>query len=457
MEGRERVGQPARGTVVTRWVTGLVVAAVGLACGPMSKVEGPPRTRDATGRASIEVAMQAAVDRGLVGGVVTLVHHRGEVVHAAAVGLQDPEAGLPMRRDSIFRIASMTKPITAVATMILVDEGRLRLEDAVDAWLPELASPRVLRDPTGPLEASVPAARSIRVVDLLTHSSGIATPRTPDGPLRRALMTADEENAAGYDAWLSRVGALPLAAEPGSTFLYGNSFDVLGILVERVSGMRYPDFLQERIFEPLGMVDTDFMIPAAERGRFARLQSLGGVPASWIPSETAVPGFPAAAGGLYSTVDDYLRFARMLLGGGSLDGVRLLSPESVATMTRNHLSESQRRAEPFADRVDFWAGQGFGLGVAVQEADGIATSELGLASRGAFAWPGIFGTWWQVDPAEELILVFMVPGGEARPVRWAFQAAAYEAIDSARRPVAGPFEPDRPSSDGSESPRFSIR
>lgn len=113
--------------------------------------------------------------------------------------------------------------------------------------------------------------------------------------------------------------------------------------------------------------------------------------------------------------------------------------------------------DPLRDRVDFWAGQGFGLGVAVQEADGIATSELGLASRGAFAWPGIFGTWWQVDPAEELILVFMVPGGEARPVRWAFQAAAYEAIDSARRPVAGAFEPDRPSSDGSDSPRGSIR
>ena len=326
MKGRE--GGSCSAAAVARWGAGLALAAASLACGAMSEVEDPPRTRGATGYASIEIAMQAAVDRGVVGGVVTLVHHRGEVVHAAAVGLQDPEAGLPMRRDSIFRIASMTKPITAVATMILVDEGRLRLEDTVDAWLPELARPRVLRDPTGPLEASVPAARSIRVVDLLTHSSGIATPRTPDGPLRRALMAADAENAAGYDAWLSRVGALPLAAEPGSTFLYGNSFDVLGILVERVSGMEYPDFLQERIFEPLGMVDTKFMIPAAERSRFARLQSLGGVPASWIPSETAVPGFPAAAGGLYSTVDDYLRFARMLLGEGSLDGVRILSPES---------------------------------------------------------------------------------------------------------------------------------
>ncbi len=410
----------------------LVLVSWGLACGALPGIDEAGATIRARGAARITAPLQAAVDRGTVGGVVTLVHHRGEVVHAAALGLRDPESGAPMRRDSIFRIASMTKPITAVATLILVDEGRLRLDDPVDRWLPELASPRVLRDPTAPLETAVPAARSIRVIDLLTHASGIATPRTPEGPLRRALMAADAKNAAGYDAWLSWVGALPLAAEPGSTYLYGNSFDVLGILVERASGVAYPDFVRGRIFEPLGMVDTDFRIPAAKRDRFARLQSLGQVPASWIPSETEIPGFPAAAGGLYSTADDYLRFARMLLGGGQLDGVRILSEASVAAMTRNHLSEVQRRGEPFAGRSGFWEGQGFGLGVAVKETAGVATSELGVASVGAFAWPGVFGTWWQVDPTEDLILVFMVPGGEARPVRWAFQSAVYEAISAER-------------------------
>lgn len=426
MVGLDRRGH--RGALGAHWWrrVGLLVAVSGLACATTATLDRASAPVAPIADPAITEAMQAAVDRGAVGGVVTLVHHRGEIVHAAAVGLQDPAAGTPMRRDSIFRIASMTKPITAVATMILVDEGKLRLEDPIDPWLPELAAPRVLRDPAAPLETAVPAARSIRVVDLLTHSAGIATPRTPDGPLRRALTAADAENAAGYDVWLSVVGALPLAAEPGSTFLYGNSFDVLGILVERVSGTAYPDFVRERIFAPLGMVDTDFWIPEAERGRFARLQSLGSVPASWIPSETEIPGFPAAAGGLYSTADDYLRFARMLRGGGTLDGVRILSEASVAAMTRNHLSDAQRRGEPFANRVDFWAGQGFGLGVAVQEVSGIATSELGMASVGSFAWPGIFGTWWQVDPAEDLILVFMVPGGEARPVRWAFQAAAYD-------------------------------
>lgn len=429
LEGTRR---SALTTGSSRSLAGLVVAVLALGCGATSSFDDAPEPVAAHEDPRITEAMQAAVERGGVGGVVTLVHHRGEIVHASAVGLQDPEAGTPMRRDSIFRIASMTKPITAVATMILVDEGQLRLEDAVDRWLPELASRMVLRDPTAPLETAVPASRSIRVVDLLTHSSGIATPRTPDGPLRRALTAADAENEAGYDAWLSRVGALPLAAEPGTTFLYGNSFDVLGILVERVSGSAYPDFVRDRIFEPLGMVDTDFRIPATKRGRFARLQSLGGVPASWIPSETEIPGFPAAAGGLYSTVDDYLRFARMLLGGGRLGDVRILSEGAVAAMTRNHLSDEQRRGEPFAGRRDFWAGQGFGLGVAVKERAGVATSELGIASVGAFAWPGIFGTWWQVDPVEDLILVFMVPGGEARPVRWAFQATAYEAIAEER-------------------------
>ncbi|MCR9097732.1 MAG: beta-lactamase family protein [bacterium] len=451
-------GRRLRGSITRfgRWLASVAVVAWGLACVVVPGVDQAPETIGQAAQTSITEAMQAAVDRGAVGGVVTLVHHRGEVVHAAAVGLQDPAAGIAMQRDSIFRIASMTKPITAVATMILVDEGRLRLDDAIDPWLPELAAPTVLRDPTAALETAVPAARSIRVVDLLTHSAGIATPRTPEGPLRRALMAADAKNAAGYDAWLSWVGALPLAAEPGSTFLYGNSFDVLGILVERVSGQKYPDFVRERIFAPLGMVDTDFRIPEAKLGRFARLQDLGSVPPSWIPSEAEIPGFPAAAGGLYSTADDYLRFARMLHGGGRLGEVRILSEASVATMTRNHLSADQRRGEPFANQVDFWAGQGFGLGVAVKEIEGVATAELGVASIGAFAWPGIFGTWWQVDPALDLILVFMVPGGEARPVRWAFQAAVYEALSAdPRLATDGPASRARP--DGSGASRISIR
>jgi CubicO group peptidase (beta-lactamase class C family) len=377
---------------------------------------------------AVTAVLQEAVDRGDVGGIVTLIHRRGEIVQVDAVGHRDAAKTSPMARDSIFRIASMTKPITSVAALILLDEGRFDLLDPVDRWLPELAQPDVLPDPAAPLEARRPATRPIRVIDLLTHRSGIVTPRIPPGPLLDALTEADANNSTGHDVWLARIGELPLAHEPGTTFDYGNSVDVLGILIERVSGQALPDFMRERIFEPLGMSDTAFWIPPEKRERAAPLQDLGRVPASWIPSHTEVPGFVSAAGGLYSTVDDYLKFARMLLGGGRLGDVRILDSRTVDRMTTNQLPEAQRQGLPFGGPPDYWTGMGFGLGLAVQHAAAVATRELGIASAGSFGWPGVFGTWWQADPAQEMILIFMVPGGDAEPGRWAFQAAAYRAI-----------------------------
>ena len=203
---------------------------------------------------------------------------------------------------------------------------------------------------------------------------------------------------------------------------------ILGILVERVSGQSLQDFAHERIFEPLGMHDTAFWIPPAKRARAAPLQDRGRVPASWIPSPDAVPGFVSAAGGLYSTADDYLKFARMLLGGGRLGDVRILEASTVERMTTNQLPDAQRQGNPFGGAPGYWTGMGFGLGVAVQLNEGVHSTELGSASVGSFAWPGVWGTWWQADPAEELILVFLVPGGDSRPTRWAFQAAVYEAL-----------------------------
>jgi CubicO group peptidase (beta-lactamase class C family) len=383
----------------------------------------------AKGLESVTQTLQASVDHGEVGGIVTLIYRNGEVAQVDAVGYQDPAAKKPMARDTIFRIASMTKPITAVAMLILVDEGKIALDDPVDRWLPELANPQVLRDPTAPLDSGSPSPRPIRVIDLLTHRSGIVTPRDEPGPLRDALTRADANNSVGYDQWIEWIGDLPLAHVPGSRYDYGNSFDVIGILVERVSGMKYPDFVRERIFEPLGMNDTAFMVPPEKHARFARLQSLGRVPASWIPSEKAVPNYPSGAGGLYSTVDDYLKFARMLLDRGQLDGERILSSETVDAMTTDYLTADQRKGDPFYGHEGFWNGQGFGLGVAVKLSPTIHASELGVASVGAFGWPGVFGTWWQVDRKEDMVLVFMVPGGDARPARWAFQKAAYDAIE----------------------------
>ena len=289
-----------------------------------------------------------------------------------------------MSRGSIFRIASMTKPITSVAALLLWQQGKFELDDPVDRWLPELANRQVLRNPTDPLDSGVPAQRPIQVIDLLTHRSGLVTPRNEPGPLRAALTQADANNSVGYDQWLAWIGELPLAHEPGSTFNYGNSIDVLAIFVERVSGMLFPDFLHERIFKPLAMNDTAFLIPTEKSSRAARLQSLGGVPASWIPSSNRVPGFPSGAGGLYSTADDYLKFARMLLGHGALGHVRILEPETVDAMTTNHLTPEQREGRPFGGSSPHWAGQGFGLGVAIQQNPSMVTPELGIASRGSF-------------------------------------------------------------------------
>ena len=338
-----------------------------------------------TGFEAVTEALQAAVDRGDLGGIVTLIFHRGEVVQVDAVGYQDPATRKPMARDTIFRIASMSKPIAAVATLILLDEGKIKLDDPVDRWLPELANPRVLADPTAPLDSGTPSPRPIRVIDLLTHRSGIVTPRDPAGPLREALTRADSNNSAGYDQWMEWIGELPLAHVPGSTYSYGNSIDVLGIFVERVSGMEYPDFLRERIFEPLGMLDTGFMVPPEKHARFAPLQSLGLVPAAWIPSEKSVPNYPAASGGLHSTVDDYLEFARMLHNRGRLGDVRILSSAAVDAMTTDYLTDEQRKGEPFHDLTGFWEGQGFGLGVAVKLSPTIHASELGMASVDSFA------------------------------------------------------------------------
>ena len=408
--------------IVSSFSLAIALLTFGACTTPIDRSAGPAGLRQVT------AVLQEAVDRGEVGGIVALIHHRGETVQVDAVGHRDDADTLPMRRDAIFRIASMTKPITSVAAMILLDEGRFDLTDPVSEWLPELAEPDVLDDPAAPLETRRPATRAIRVIDLLTHRSGIATPRNPPGPLLDALTEADANNDSGHDAWLDTIGKLPLAHEPGTTFDYGNSVDLLGILVERVSGRTLPEFMQDRIFEPLGMKDTAFWIPPDKRDRAAPLQDLGRVPASWIPSPDEVPGFVSAAGGLYSTADDYLKFARMLLGGGRLGEVRILESRTVERIRTNQLPEDQRQGRPFGGAPDYWAGMGFGLGLAVQQDEAVPTRELGIASVGSFGWPGVFGTWWQADPQNELILIFLVPGGDAKPGRWAFQATAYEAL-----------------------------
>jgi CubicO group peptidase (beta-lactamase class C family) len=397
-----------------------------------------PSGFSAKGLKAVTTAMQAAIDNGDAAGIVTLLYRHGAIAQVNAVGFQDEAAKTPMRRDTIFRIASMTKPIVAVAILILIEEGRLALTMPVEKFLPELASPKLLRNPTDALATAQPSPRGITVLDLLTHRSGICTPDTAPGPLVTGLKDADAAREIGPDEWIKRIGALPLAYEPGSRFNYGNSFDVLGVLVARASGMTLPDFLEARIFKPLGMKDSGFFVPADKTARFATnyktdpqtkmriVADQPGATSRWAKP----PAFPAGAGGLVSTADDYLSFAKMLLGKGRSGDVRILSHESVVLMTSNELSAEQRKA-PFSG-FEFWAGQGFGLGVSVvDDVARQARSPFGFSSVGSFGWPGAFGTWWQADPKEDMIQIFMVQMSAAdprSPVR-RFQEAGYRAID----------------------------
>lgn len=384
--------------------------------------------------AKITPAVHAALDKGPLAGIVDIVCRHGEIAHVDVLGWQDVENRIPMKRDSLFRIASMSKPVTGAAALILMDEGKLSLSDPVEKFLPELANRQIVRDLTGPLDNVYDSPRSITITDLMTHRSGIATPDNTKGPLVDAFVAADAKGRAeGYDVWLKGIGALPLAHKPGTEFRYGNSTDFLGAVVARASGMKLGDFLQQRIFGPLGMVDTGFWVPEKKWGRLCAPYAMDKdgkrVQGTSRPLDKP-PAFEAGAGGLVSTADDYLKFARMLLGQGKLSDTRILSRSAVGLMTADHLTREQRM-QPFQGIRDYWAGQGFGLTVAVIDDVARWTPSNGYSSAGSFYWPGATACQWQADPKEDMITIHMVQltgGFAATPFR-AIRELAYAAID----------------------------
>ena len=364
------------------------------------------------GLAQVSPALQAVVDAGDLSGFVTLLWRKGETAQVNTVGYRDVAAKAPMQRDTLFRIASMTKPVTSVAALMLLEEGKLRLDDPITRWLPEFSDMQVLQDPAGPLEATSPAPRDITVEDLMTHRSGLAYGFTSMGPIAHA-----HEAALGPplgtpltpEAWLQALGSLPLSFAPGERFHYSHATEVLGFLVARIEGKPLGQVLKDRIFGPLGMSDTDFWAPPHKRDRMARLYRMNPDTEQLedvsFPHEDGQPDFEAGGGGLISTADDYLKFARMLLGKGEVDGVRLLRDETVEMMTANRLTDAQR-AVPFMG-MPFWMSQGFGLGVSTV-IDPALHAWMGAGSQGAFGWPGAFGTWWQADPAQDLIAIYLI-------------------------------------------------
>jgi CubicO group peptidase (beta-lactamase class C family) len=402
---------------------------------------------------AIPAALQASVEDGALAGLVTLAWHRGEVAQLNTVGFANIAAGAPMRRDTIFRIASMTKPVTSLAALMLVEEGKLGLDDPITRWMPEFAGLQVLDDPAGPISQTTTAPREITVEDLMSHRSGFAYAFTAAPALSRAYserLGGGLSSPLGVDEWLAALASLPLTYPPGDRFHYGHSTDVLGFLLARIEGMPLGEVLKARVLDPLGIGDTAFWVPPQERGRLAALYralppAKGGGLKDVSPPVRDIPPAPGAfesgGGGLFSTVDDYLTFARLLLGRGEADGVRLVRPETVDLMTANRLTAQQRAVPAFG--MPFWASQGFGLGLSVIT-DPDKHQLMGAGAAGAFGWPGAFGTWWQADPANEVVLVYLiqdamdltseaVTAGPQRPagrmVLPAFQKLTYQALE----------------------------
>ena len=359
-------------------------------------------------------AMAAHVARGEFPGMVTLIA-RGDDVAIDAMGAMAFGSDEPMQRDTIFRITSMTKPVLAAATMMLVDDGALKLHEPVDRLLPELAHRKVLKRIDGPLDDTVPAHRPITVDDLLTFrmGHGLLFEPTFDPPFPIVTAARDLELVMGApdprtphdpDEWIKRFATLPLMYQPGERWQYNTGSLVLGVLVARAAGKSLSDFLRARIFEPLGMTDTGFSMPLEKTGRLPSVYMTssqtgkmelrtGSGPAVWGKP----PAFPSGAAGLVSTIDDYLAFARLLLKEGVHNGRRLLSERSVRLMTTNHLTPEQ-----MVTGGPILGGQGWGFGVAVAT----APDEVS-ATPGRYGWNGGYGTFWFNDPNRGLVAIAM--------------------------------------------------
>ncbi len=382
----------------------------------------------------------AYLEAGKLPHMATLISRGGDIVHLGLQGQMQIGQDRPISEDTLFRIYSMTKPITALAAMILFEEGRIRLEHAVSRYIPEFSDPQVWVGGTSDAPELAPAAREITLLDLFTHTSGLTYGFLRQHPVD-GIYRAEKigEGHEPLQEMVRRMAPLPLVFSPGERWNYGHSTDVLGAIVEIVSGQSLDVFFKTRIFEPLGMVDTDFHVPSEKLDRLPACymkNPKGGAPLLFDGAGTAShlfqtrPTLLNAGGGLISTLSDYHRFALMLLKGGALDGVRLVSPKTIDFMTRNHLPGGNSILgmgdKTFAEgRMH---GHGFCLLGSVLE-DLIAFGQPG--SEGTYAWGGLASTYFWVDPLEEMICIQMtqlVPSN-SYPLRTQFQQLAYAALE----------------------------
>ena len=372
----------------------------------------------------LDAGMQAMVDEGKLAGIVTILARHGKVAFVDTVGVKNVDTGDPLTRDSIFGIRSMTKPIIGTAMMMLYEEGKWRLNDRVSRYIPEFADLKVyggenadgtptLEDLDGP----------IRMRHLMTHTAGLGYTIDPRHAVNRMFIEKRVlDPAAPLQTMIDKMTSVPLLAQPGTRYAYSSAIDVQGYLVEKLSGQPLGEFLQQRIFEPLGMVDTAFYVPEEKVDRVASAHTVqDGTLVLQGDNEprTTPPVGPSGGGGLYGTADDYLRFAQMMLNGGELNGVRLLAPRAVEMMRTNHMSDEALRTRG--------PGQGWGLGFSVIMDAAAAGEPYG---EGSYFWVGIQGTWFWIDPVNDLTFVGMIQhtGRAIQEVQGLSRNLVYQAI-----------------------------
>jgi CubicO group peptidase (beta-lactamase class C family) len=388
----------------------------------------------------IRQVIQSEIDANRMPGAVVIVARQGKIVHADTLGFQDKDAGKPLQRDAIFRAYSMTKPMVSVLAMMLVEEGRLQLTDPMSKFFPQLAKLQVLANPADPNGAREPAKRLITVQDLLRHTSGLTYAEftrfasvkaayteaglfSAEVPMQALALTPEQQ----IDAFAKA----PLVWQPGTTFDYSLSTDLLGRVLEKVSGQSLGALLDEKLIKPLGMKDTQFVVPASKTSRIAeplKSDPVTGGPAMAVLDITRPTGNESGGAGLSTTADDYLRFCQMLLNGGTLDGRRYLSRTTVALMTSDHLGPKVATPVQPGEVLMGVQGYTFGLGFMVRQGAGIAGVH---GSEGDYAWGGVGGTFFWIDPKEQLIGLMMAqtPGAIRQTYRRMIKTLVYQALE----------------------------
>jgi len=432
------------------WIGLCVAALLGAAWTHAASAQPPQKTQnfmtnqsDALGFAPerlqrLHAAIQDEVDEKTLAGVVTLLARHGKIEEERAYGKKDIASGAPMTRDTIFRIHSMTKPVTGVAMMILYEEGKWRPSDPIAKFIPEFAHLKVFKgvDANGNLILEDPA-HAPTMAELMTHTAGFTYGMFGVSPVDKMYNDQHLLDSQSLQEFIDKLAKIPLLYQPGTRWVYSVSVDIQGYIIEKLSGQPLPDFMQQHIFAPLKMRDTGFYVPKEKWSRFATLYGgdIEGRLVARPPNDSykTVPAMPSGGGGLVSTAEDYLRFSEMLLNGGELDGVRILSPGSVALMTSNHLAQSLMTGEFSIASEVIRTGMGYGYDCAVFT-DPHAADEI--VGKGTFFWLGAADTWFWVDPSNDLIFVGMTQRmfGPGEPnMEQLSRPAVYQALIDAKK------------------------